>query len=125
VKLNTVIAVEISDREGIFYDIMSLCDKNDLNIEYTYSFVEQHSNMAILFLRFETATRRSTCSRKTVTSCLETRKSGRSDRFSRPPGWSLCERNTLFVPTLFQVECYSIRHHSEEPRSKLRSIFHL
>jgi hypothetical protein len=53
VKLNTVIAVEISDREGIFYDIMSLCDKNDLNIEYTYSFVEQHSNMAILFLRFE------------------------------------------------------------------------
>jgi hypothetical protein len=53
VKLNTVIAVEIDDREGIFYDIMNLCDKNGLNIEYTYSFVEQHSNKAILFLRFE------------------------------------------------------------------------
>jgi hypothetical protein len=53
VKLNTVIAVEIDDRQGIFYDIMSLCDKNSLNIEYTYSFVEQYSNKAILFLRFE------------------------------------------------------------------------
>ncbi len=53
VKLNTVIAVEIDDREGIFHDIMSLCDKNGLNIEYTYSFVEQYSNKAILFLRFE------------------------------------------------------------------------
>jgi hypothetical protein len=53
VKINTVIAVEIDDREGIFYDIMSLCDKIGLNIEYTYSFVEQHSNKAILFLRFE------------------------------------------------------------------------
>jgi hypothetical protein len=53
VKLNTVIAVEIDDREGIFYDIMNLCDKNNLNIEYTYSFVEQYSNKAILFLRFD------------------------------------------------------------------------
>jgi hypothetical protein len=32
---------------------MNLCDKNSLNIEYTYSFVEQYSNKAILFLRFE------------------------------------------------------------------------
>ena len=53
VKLNTVIAVEIDDREGIFYDMMDLCDKNGINIEYTYSFVEQYSNKAILFLRFE------------------------------------------------------------------------
>jgi hypothetical protein len=53
VKVNTVIAVEIDDREGIFYDIMNLCDKNNLNIEYTYSFVEQYSTKAILFLRFE------------------------------------------------------------------------
>jgi hypothetical protein len=53
VKINTVIAVEIDDREGIFYDIMDMCDKNVLNIEYTYSFVEQYSNKAILFLRIE------------------------------------------------------------------------
>jgi len=53
VKQNPVIAVAIDDREGIFYDIMSLCDQNNLNIEYTYSFVEQTSNRAILFLRFE------------------------------------------------------------------------
>ena len=53
VKINTVIAVEIDDREGIFYDIMNLSDKNSLNIEYTYSFVEQYSNKAILFLRIE------------------------------------------------------------------------
>jgi hypothetical protein len=53
VKVNAVIAVEIDDREGIFYDIMRLCDTSGLNIEYTYSFVEQYSNKAILFLRFD------------------------------------------------------------------------
>jgi hypothetical protein len=53
VKVNTVIAVQIDDREGLFYDIMCLCDKSKLNIEYTYSFVEQQSKKAILFLRFE------------------------------------------------------------------------
>jgi hypothetical protein len=53
VKQNPVIAVEIDDREGLFYEIMNLCDKNSLNIEYTYSFVEQYSTKAILFLRFE------------------------------------------------------------------------
>jgi hypothetical protein len=53
VKVNTIIAVEIDDRQGVFYDLMSLCDKNNLNVEYTYSFVEQYSNKAILFLRIE------------------------------------------------------------------------
>jgi len=53
VKVNTIIAVEIDDREGLFYDVMDLCDKNSLNVEYTYSFVEQSSNKAILFLRIE------------------------------------------------------------------------
>jgi hypothetical protein len=53
VKVNTILAVEIDDREGIFYDLMNLCDKSGLNVEYTYSFVEQHSNKAILFLRIE------------------------------------------------------------------------
>ena len=53
VKRNPVIAVEIDDREGVFYEIMKLCDENGLNIEYTYSFVEQYSTKAILFLRFE------------------------------------------------------------------------
>jgi hypothetical protein len=53
VKLNQIIAVEIDDREGLFYDIMCLCDAKKLNVEYTYSFVEQYSNKAILFLRFD------------------------------------------------------------------------
>ncbi len=53
VKQNPVIAVEIEDREGLFYDLISLCDKQNINIEYTYSFVEQTSNKAILFMRFE------------------------------------------------------------------------
>ncbi len=53
VKQNPVIAVQIDDKEGLFYDIMSLCNKEGLNVEYTYSFVEQTSNKAILFLRFE------------------------------------------------------------------------
>ncbi|MDO5576728.1 MAG: ACT domain-containing protein [Fibrobacter sp.] len=53
VRQNPVIAVAIMDKDGLFFEIMDLCDKNGLNIEYTYSFVEQSSNRAILFLRFE------------------------------------------------------------------------
>ncbi|MFP4681106.1 MAG: ACT domain-containing protein [Chitinispirillaceae bacterium] len=55
VKTNPVVAVEIADREGLFYEIMNLCDKEGLNVEYTYSFVEQSSSRAILFIRFEDA----------------------------------------------------------------------
>lgn|SRR5690554_901546 len=57
VKQNPIIAVEIVDKEGLFFEIMDFCDKNDLNIEYTYSFVEQSSNRAILFLRFDNTDR--------------------------------------------------------------------
>jgi hypothetical protein len=53
VRQNPVIAVEIDDREGVLYDIMLLCDKENVNIEYMYSFVEHAANKAILFLRFE------------------------------------------------------------------------
>ncbi len=53
VRVSTIVAVEIDDREGVFYDIMKLCDANGLNVEYTYSFVEQPTNKAIVFLRFE------------------------------------------------------------------------
>jgi hypothetical protein len=53
VKQNVVVGVEIADREGVLFDIMHLCDERGLNVEYTYSFVEQSSNKAILFLRFE------------------------------------------------------------------------
>jgi hypothetical protein len=53
VKQNPIIAIEIEDREGLFFDIMKLCDQFKLNVEYTYSFVEQHSNKAILFIKFD------------------------------------------------------------------------
>jgi len=53
VKKNPVLAVEIDDREGILHDIMELCGTAELNIEYLYSFVEQVSGKAILFMRFE------------------------------------------------------------------------
>jgi hypothetical protein len=53
VKKNPVLAVEIDDREGILHNIMELCDTARLNIEYLYSFVEQVSGKAILFMRFE------------------------------------------------------------------------
>jgi hypothetical protein len=52
VKESLLVAVELDDREGIFYDLMQLCDDRGLNIEYLYSFVEQYSNQAILFMRF-------------------------------------------------------------------------
>ena len=53
VKESGILAIELDDRQGVFYDLMKLCDENGLNVEYTYSFVEQYSNKAILFLRFE------------------------------------------------------------------------
>jgi hypothetical protein len=53
VKESGILAIEIDDRKGVFYDVMKLCDENDLNVEYTYSFVEQYSTKAIIFLRFE------------------------------------------------------------------------
>lgn len=53
VKQNPIIAIEFEDREGLFFDIMKLCDQFKLNVEYTYSFVEQHSNKAILFIKFD------------------------------------------------------------------------
>jgi len=53
VKKNPVLAVEVDDREGILHDIMELCGSAELNIEYLYSFVEQVSGKAILFMRFE------------------------------------------------------------------------
>ncbi|NLE02750.1 MAG: amino acid-binding protein [Fibrobacter sp.] len=53
VKKSDIIAVQIEDKTGLFFEIMELCNNNGLNIEYTYSFVEQNSNKAILFLRFD------------------------------------------------------------------------
>jgi hypothetical protein len=53
VKKNPVLAVEVDDREGILHDIVELCGNAKLNIEYLYSFVEQVSGRAILFMRFE------------------------------------------------------------------------
>jgi len=53
VKKNPVLAVEVDDREGILHDIVELCGNAELNVEYMYSFVEQVSGKAILFMRFE------------------------------------------------------------------------
>ena len=53
VRESDILAIELDDKEGVFYDLMNLCDANGLSVEYTYSFVEQYSNKAILFLRFE------------------------------------------------------------------------
>ena len=53
VRESGIVAIELDDSEGVFYNLMKLCDANGLNVEYTYSFVEQYSNKAILFLRFE------------------------------------------------------------------------
>jgi len=50
---NPMIAIEIDDREGLFHDIVKLCDAESVNVEYTYSFVETVPKKAILFLRFK------------------------------------------------------------------------
>ena len=51
-ELDPMIAVPIDDHDGLLYEIVDLCDRNKLNINYMYSFVDTRINKAIMFMRF-------------------------------------------------------------------------
>lgn len=53
VKLNDVIAVEVSDKPGGLESILEALNKSDINVEYIYAFVEKKSENAIVVLRTE------------------------------------------------------------------------
>lgn len=53
VRTSDIVAVEVSDKPGILFNVTKLLDENQLSIEYMYSFVEQSSNQAVLFFGVE------------------------------------------------------------------------
>jgi hypothetical protein len=52
-----VIAVEMSDRPGGLYRVVEILDREDLNIEYMYAFVEKKGGNAIVVFKIDDAAR--------------------------------------------------------------------
>lgn len=53
VKITKVIAVSISDEPGGLNQVLRILDKNEINLEYLYAFVEQKTYNAIVILKLE------------------------------------------------------------------------
>jgi len=48
-----VVAVEVPDTPGGLADILGLLEKNSVNVEYMYAFVERSSDNAVIIFRFD------------------------------------------------------------------------
>ena len=54
VARNNVVAVEINDQPGGLHEILSLVDKNNVNVEYMYAYIRPKKNKnATLIFRFD------------------------------------------------------------------------
>jgi hypothetical protein len=53
VKKSEVVAVEVPDRPGGFHSIMEILSQKNINVEYTYAFVERSGENAIIIFRFD------------------------------------------------------------------------
>lgn len=53
VRRTSVVAVEIPDRPGGLHSIMEAISGRDVNVEYTYAFVERSGENAIIIFRFD------------------------------------------------------------------------
>ena len=53
VSKNDVVAVEIPDEPGGLSNVLDLIDRNELNVEYLYCFVDHCKNTAVDIMRFE------------------------------------------------------------------------
>jgi hypothetical protein len=53
VSMTEVAAVEVSDRPGGLADILEILEKEKINVEYMYAFVERSSNNAVIIFRFD------------------------------------------------------------------------
>ena len=53
VKMGDVIAVRMEDKPGSLGEILGILDKNNINLEYLYAFVEEKENRAIVLLHPE------------------------------------------------------------------------
>lgn len=52
-NLTDVVAIEVSDKPGGLADVLQLLNKEGLNVEYMYAFVEKRSDKALVVFRFE------------------------------------------------------------------------
>jgi hypothetical protein len=53
VSMNEVVAVEVADRPGGLADILGILEKERINVEYMYAFVERSSDNAVIIFRFD------------------------------------------------------------------------
>ncbi|MGC9516374.1 MAG: ACT domain-containing protein [Methanomicrobiales archaeon] len=53
VKMNEVIAVELSDSPGGLASVLKILNNSDINLEYLYAFVDEKEEKAIVILRTE------------------------------------------------------------------------
>lgn len=53
VKVNEIIAVEVSDEPGGLDTVLGLLNNANVNVEYLYAFVEKKTNKAIVVIRTE------------------------------------------------------------------------
>ncbi|HOW35653.1 MAG TPA: ACT domain-containing protein [Candidatus Omnitrophota bacterium] len=52
-SLTDIVAVEVDDTPGGLARILAVFNKNDLNVEYMYAFVEKTADKAIVVFRFD------------------------------------------------------------------------
>ncbi|OHD13087.1 MAG: hypothetical protein A2Y41_03990 [Spirochaetes bacterium GWB1_36_13] len=53
VRKTEVLAVEVEDQPGGLNHVLGILEKNSVNIEYMYAFVEKASDKALLVMRFD------------------------------------------------------------------------
>lgn len=53
VNITEVVAVEVPDRPGGLSAILETLDRNDINVEYMYAFVERCGGNAVIIFRFD------------------------------------------------------------------------
>jgi hypothetical protein len=53
VSMTQVVAVEVNDRPGGLAHILDLLQKEGINVEYMYAFVERSSDNAVIIFRFD------------------------------------------------------------------------
>jgi hypothetical protein len=53
VSMTQVVAVEVADRPGGLAHILDILQKENINVEYMYAFVERSSDNAVIIFRFD------------------------------------------------------------------------
>ena len=52
-KISEILAAELADKPGALHEIFALCDENDINIEYIYSFVMKSNVKPLIIMKVD------------------------------------------------------------------------